>query len=93
MNGTAEQGIYIGPKQNSTWEKLLTPGKNILHKTSVDSKKILLPARNIKLALIIKALSIDGDCFKYLCGRFLHLSDGKLKEIICVRPDIHKACI
>lgn len=74
--------------------KTLTPGeKNILHKTLVDPKKILLPPLHIKLGLMkqfVKALPEDGECFKYLCEKFPHLSEAKLKEGVFVGPDIRK---
>jgi len=74
--------------------KILTPGeKNILHKTLVDPNKILLPPLHIKLGLMkqfVKALPKDGDCFKYLCRKFPHLSEAKLKEGVFVGPDIRK---
>lgn len=38
----------------------------------------------------VKALPKDGDCFTYLCSKFPHLSEAKLKEGIFVGPDIRK---
>ena len=54
-------------------------------------KKILLPPLHIKLGLMkqfIKALSKDGDCFKYLTKKFPHLSEAKLKEGLFLSSDI-----
>ena len=38
----------------------------------------------------VKALNKDGKCFKYICEKFVHLSDGKLKERIFVGPQIRQ---
>jgi hypothetical protein len=38
----------------------------------------------------VKALPKTGNCFKYLCEKFLHLSETKLKEGVFVGPDIIK---
>ena len=38
----------------------------------------------------VKALPKDGECFKYLCEKFPHLSEAKLKEGVFVGPDIRK---
>jgi len=64
-----------------------------LHETLVISKKILRPPLHIKLGLMkqfVNALPKDGDCFKYLCRKFPHLSEAKLKEGVFVGPDIRK---
>jgi hypothetical protein len=64
-----------------------------LHKSLVDPKKILLPPIDIKLGIMkqfVKALPKTGNCFKYLCKTFPHLSEAKLKEGIFVGPDIRK---
>lgn len=74
--------------------KSLIPGeKNILRSQLVDTKNILLPPLHIKLGLMkqfVKALPKDGPCFKYLCQKFPHLSEAKLKEGIFNGPDIRK---
>jgi hypothetical protein len=61
----------------------LEPGsKNILCKSLVDPKKILLPPLHIKLGIMkqfVKALPKTGNFFKYLCKTFPHLSEAKLK--------------
>ena len=71
---------------------MLTPGKkNILHTTLANPKKILLLPLHIKLGFMkqfVNALPKDGNCFKYLCGKFLHLA--KLKEGIFIGPNIYK---
>lgn len=38
----------------------------------------------------VKALDKDGECFKYLCTKFVHLSDAKIKEGIFVGPQIRQ---
>ena len=38
----------------------------------------------------VKALPIEGECFRYLCGQFTDLSEAKVKERIFVGPDIRK---
>ena len=38
----------------------------------------------------LKALDKNGACFRYLCSKFPHVSDAKLKEGIFVGPDIRK---
>jgi hypothetical protein len=38
----------------------------------------------------VKALPKTGNCFKYLCKKFLHLSNTKLKVGVFVGPDIRK---
>lgn len=87
VSGIAEQGINICIKKQWPIRKALTPGKNVLYETLVDPKMILLPPLNIKLGLMklfVKALPKDCDCFQYLCGKFPHLSEAKLKEGIFV---------
>lgn len=64
-----------------------------MRKSLIDPKKILLPPLHIKLGLMkqfVKALPKDGECFKYLCEKFPHLSEAKLKEGVFVGPDIRK---
>jgi hypothetical protein len=72
----------------------LEPGsKNILRKSLVNPKKILLPPLHIKLGIIkqfVKALPKTGNCFKCLCNKSPHLSEAKLKEDVFVGPDIRK---
>jgi hypothetical protein len=67
--------------------------KDILRKSLVDPKKILLPPLHIKLAIMkqfVKALPKTGNCFKYLCKKLLHLSEAKLNEGTFIDPDIRK---
>jgi hypothetical protein len=70
----------------------LEPGsKNMLRKSLVDLKKILLPPLLIKLGMMkqfVKALPKTGHCFKYLCKKFPPLSEAKLKEGTFVGPNI-----
>jgi hypothetical protein len=65
----------------------------ILRRGLVDAKKILLPPLHIKLGIMkkfVRALKKIGNCFKYLCKKFPHLSEAKLKEGVFVGPDIRK---
>jgi hypothetical protein len=67
--------------------------RNTLRKSLVDSKKILLPPLHIKLGTMkqfVKSLPKTGNYFKYLCKRFPHLSEAKLKEGVFVGPDKRK---
>jgi hypothetical protein len=67
--------------------------KNILRKSLVDPKKILLPPLPIKLGIIkqfVKVLPKTGNCFKCHCKTFSHLSEAKLKADVFVGPDIRK---
>jgi hypothetical protein len=38
----------------------------------------------------VKALTKTGNCFKYLCKMFPHLSEAKLKGGVFVGPDLRK---
>jgi hypothetical protein len=77
-----------------TQRTYLEPGnKNTLLKSLVDPKKILLPPHHIKLRItkqFVKALPKTGNCFKYLCKTFPHVSEAKLKEGLFVGPDKRK---
>ncbi|GFY24533.1 uncharacterized protein TNCV_1015791 [Trichonephila clavipes] len=81
-------------KQTGPIRKALIPGvKNVERQSLVDPKKILFPPLHIKLGLMkqfVKALDIEGECFKYFCEQFPDLSDAKLKEGISVGSDIRK---
>lgn len=64
-----------------------------MRKNLVDAKKILLPPLHIKLGLMkqfVKALPKSGNCFKYLCQKFPHISEAKVTEGIFVGPDIRR---
>jgi hypothetical protein len=78
VNGTAEQEVKTGNKNIGHFE----PGsKNILGKSLVNPKKILLLPLHIKLGIMkqfVKALPKTEDCFKYCCKKFPHLSEAKL---------------
>jgi hypothetical protein len=55
--------------------------------------ELLLPLLHIKLRKMkqfVKALPKTGNCFKYLCKTFPHLSEAKLKQGVLVGPDIRK---
>lgn len=41
----------------------------------------------------VKVLPKEGECFKYLCEQFTHLSEAKLKEGLFVGPDICEMAI
>jgi hypothetical protein len=68
----------------------LEPGsKNILHRSLVDPNKILLPPLHMKSGIMkqfVKALPKTGNCFKYLCKKFPHLSEAKQKAGFFVGP-------
>ncbi|XP_025162642.1 uncharacterized protein LOC112590438 [Harpegnathos saltator] len=68
--------------------KSLEPGvKNVINETLVDPNKILLPPLHIKLGPMkqfVKALHKEGNGFKYLCTKFSHLSNAKIKEGIFI---------
>ncbi|GBN46056.1 hypothetical protein AVEN_275543-1 [Araneus ventricosus] len=66
---------------------------NILHQPLVDRKNIIFPPLHIKLGLMkqfVKALSIEGDCFKYLISGFPSLSFGKRKAGVFDGPQIRQ---
>ncbi|GBM20616.1 hypothetical protein AVEN_230215-1 [Araneus ventricosus] len=71
--------------------RTLDPGdKNTQRENLVDPKKVLLPPLHIKLGLMkqfVKALTKEGECFKYLCDQFPCLSEAKLKDGVFVGPD------
>jgi hypothetical protein len=77
-----------------TLRTFLEPGsKNILCKSLVNPKKILLPPFHIKLGIMkqfVKGLPKTENCFQYLCKRFPHLSEAKLKEGVFIGPDKKK---
>ena len=62
----------------------LKPGDaNILHEPLVERKKIIFSPLRIKLCLVkqfVKALSTDGDCFKYIILQFSGLPIEKIKS-------------
>ena len=70
-------------KKEWSQRKALTPGnKNVLKESLVDPRKVLLPPLHIKLGLMkqfVKALSKEGECFKYLGNKFPGLSEKKRK--------------
>lgn len=64
---------------------------NILHEALVDREKIIFPPLHIKLGLIkqfVKALSVEGDCFKHICTKFPNLSYEKIKAGVFDGPQI-----
>jgi hypothetical protein len=55
----------------------------VIHASSVDPQKVLLPPLNIKLGIMkhfVKALDKSGSCFQYLGRKFAALSEAKMKE-------------
>ncbi|GFV59918.1 uncharacterized protein TNCV_3960331 [Trichonephila clavipes] len=72
----------------------LKPGTtNVIWNTLVKPIKVLQLLLLIKLCVMKKfdkAISKDGDCFKYLSKKLPGLSDAKLKEGISASPVIHK---
>lgn len=72
----------------------LKPGDpNILHQPLVDRKNIIFPPLHIKLGLMkqfVKALSTEGDCFKYLISAFPSLSFEKIKAGVFDGPQIRQ---
>ena len=66
---------------------------NIINKQLVSRDNIILPPLHITLGLMkqyVKALNKHGDCFKYICGKFLGLSSEKLKQRIFDGPQIRQ---
>jgi hypothetical protein len=94
VNGTTEQEFNTGSR--NIWKPRipLKPGsKNILRKSLVDPKKILLPPLHIKLGIMkqfVKAFPEFGHYFKYLCNFFFHFSEAKIKKGFFIAPDIGK---
>ena len=72
----------------------LTVGdKNIINQPLVAAKKIILPPLHIKLGLMkqyVKALDINGECFKYICHAFPGLSEEKKRAGIFNGPQIRQ---
>ncbi|XP_070613747.1 uncharacterized protein [Erythrolamprus reginae] len=70
----------------------LKPGDpNILHQPLVDRKNIIFSLLHMKLGLMkqfVKALPIEGDCFKYLISAFPSLSFEKIKAGVFDEPQI-----
>lgn len=80
----------------TTWparKDLKVGTNNIVHENLIQREDVLLPPLHIKLGLMkqfTKALSKEGDCFKYLTAKFPRISSEKLKEGIFVGPQIRK---
>lgn len=72
----------------------LRPGDpNILNQPLVNRKNIIFPPLHIKLGLMkqfVKALSIEGDCFKYIISAFPSLSNEKIKAGVFDGPQIRQ---
>lgn len=72
----------------------LTSGcHNVYELPLVERQKVLLPPLHIKLGLMknfVKALTQDGDTFKYLQEKFPRISDAKIKAGIFVGPQIRE---
>jgi hypothetical protein len=64
-------------------------GEKFVRKPLVDKVKILLPPLHIKLVLMInfvKTKNVHGKDSEHLRGKFLKLSDVKLKEFFFIGP-------
>lgn len=78
------------------WPKRIdfTVGKeNVKSEPLVKQEKCIIPPLHVKLGLFknfVKALSKDGDSFRYLKSIFPNLSDAKIKEGVFVGPQIKK---
>ena len=72
----------------------MVPGKkNIQAQSLVERSKIVFPPLHIKLGVMkqfVKALNKEGECFKYICGKFPGLTIEKLKAGIFNGPQIRK---
>ena len=72
----------------------LTPGmKNVLHKSSIKTSKVLPPPLHIKLGLMknfVKALNVKGPALMYLCGKFPRLTYKKVKAGVFIGPQIRQ---
>ena len=61
-------------------ENLDIGSKNVVRQSLVSPSKVVLPPLHIKLGLMkefVKALNKEGNCFKYICEKFLKLSEAK----------------
>ena len=64
-------------------EHLQVGEKNIISEALVSREMIIFPPLHIKLGLMkqfVKALSKEGECFRYLRSSFVGLSEVKLKD-------------
>lgn len=72
----------------------LKPGDpNIVSQPLVDRKNIIFPPLHIKLGLMkqfVRALSTEGDCFKYIISAFPSLSYEKIKAGVFDGPQIRQ---
>jgi len=81
---------------NKLWPKRtsLTPGeKNVVNRHLVLPEKIVLPPLPIKLGPMknsVKGMDKTGHGFEYLRNKFPNVSDAKIKEGICIGPQIRK---
>ena len=67
--------------------------KNILNKSLAPPDKVILPPLHIKLGVIkhyVKSLDKGGECFDYICQKFLFLSHEKIKTGVFVGPKIRQ---
>ena len=72
----------------------MVPGENnIQAQPLVERSKIVFPPLHVKLEVMkqfVKALSKEGECFKYICTKFPELTIEKLKSGIFDGPPIKK---
>lgn len=74
-------------------EALTVGEKNVIHQPLVPREKIVFPPLHIKLGLIkqfVKALNVEGNCFKFICSTFPGLSYEKIKAGIFDGPQIRQ---
>ena len=74
-------------KDKPVREHLQVGEKNIMNDALVSRAKIIFPLLHIKLSLM-KALSKEGECFRYLRSSFFVLSEEKLKAGVLDGPQI-----
>ena len=74
-------------------EQMVPCEKNIQAQPLVERSKIVFPPLHIKLGVMkqfVKALSKEGECFKYICTKFPGLTIEKLKYSNFDGPQIRK---
>ena len=74
--------------------KSFVPGsENVLQDPLVPAKKVLLPPLHLKLGLMkqfVRALNMNGNCFKYIKRKFPKKSDAKLEAGVFDGPEIRR---
>ena len=75
-------------------KQMMPREKNIQAQPLVERSKIVFPPLHIKLGVMkqfVKALSQEGECFKYICTKFPGLTIEKSKSGIFDGPQIRKS--